>query len=125
VNGTLAENIRRQLMPALEQSQGFQGTYSRAGSNRSLIVVPVKPEWMTQENQGVGIEMWKGLEFVVSGEQWAATGFGVPALNDRLTVTLADGVQQVYALLPPKNMRPYEQDATSGTYFLRMKLVAG
>ena len=125
MNGTLSANIRKKLMPALEQSQGFRGTYSRAGSNRPLIVIPVKPEWMTQENQGAVIEMWKGLEFEVSQTEWAATGFCVPQLNDRLTVTLGDGVQQVYACLPPKNMRPYEQDATSGTYFIRMKLVAG
>lgn len=124
MNGTLSENIRRTLMPSLERSQGFRGSYSRAGSNRSLMVIPIKPEWMTQENHGAVIKMWKGLEFEVSAEQWLSTGFGVPQLNDRLTITLGDGVQQVYALLPPENMRPYEQDATSGSYFLRMKLVA-
>lgn len=125
MNGTLASNIRRQLMPALEQSQGYEGTYSRAGNSRALVVVPVKPEWMSQENQGAVIEMWKGLEFIVSNAQWSMTGFGVPEHNDRLTVTLDDGVQQVYACLPPKNMRPYEQDAISGSYFIRMKLVSG
>jgi hypothetical protein len=124
MNGTLAHAIRRQLMPALEQSQGFAGVYSRAGSNRQLTVIPTKPEWMAEEQQGAAILQWKGLVFEVSQEAWSATGFDVPQLNDRLTVTLADGVQQTYALSPPKGHRPYEQSADSTVYFLNMKQVS-
>ena len=112
-------------MPALEQSQGFRGVYSRAGSNRPLTVIPTNPDWVSADDNGSVIEEWKGLVFEVSTEAWAATGFGLPQLNDRLTVTLADGQQQVYALLPPKGMRPYSLSPESGNYFLRMKQVLG
>lgn len=124
MNGTLAQNIRRRLMPSLEHSQGFAGTYSRAGSNRTLTVIPTKPDWMAQGSQGAVIEQWKGLVFEVSNAAWSVTGFGVPQLGDRLNVTLGDGVPQNYALLPPKGMQPYEQSAESGSYFLKMKRVA-
>jgi hypothetical protein len=124
MNRTLAENIRRKLMPALEQSQGFAGTYNRGNSFRPIVVIPTKPEWLSSAEEGSVITQWKGLEFSVSSAAWAATGFDVPELDDRLTVTLADGKQQTYALLPPKGMRPYEQSAESGSYFLRMKLVS-
>ncbi len=57
LNGTLAENIRRKLMPALEQSQGFRGTYSRAGSNRPLTAIPTAPDWVSEDDHTVIEEM--------------------------------------------------------------------
>ncbi len=125
LNGTLSANIRKKLMPALEQSQGFRGVYSRAGSNRPLIVIPTKADWASEDDHGAVIEEWIGLVFEVSADAWAATGFGLPQQNDRLTVALADGVQHVYALLAPNGMRPYDLSAESGTYNLRMKEVSG
>lgn len=124
LNGTLAQNIRRKLMPALEQSQGFRGTYSRAGSNRPLTAIPTAPDWVSEDDHTV-IEEWAGVVFIVSAAEWATTGFGLPQQADRFTVTMADGVQRVYALLPSKGMRPYDMPAGANHYSLRMKWVKG
>jgi len=123
MNGTLARAIRRQLLPALEDSQGSQGTYTRAGSNRPLTVIPAQPDWQREDEGKSVIEEWVELLFIVSAEAWAQTGFGLPQQGDRLTVTLADGVQRTYALLAPKGRRPYDMDATASHYGLRMKWV--
>lgn len=125
MNGSLAQNIRRKLMPALEQGQGFQGTYSRAGSNRPLVVIPTNPDWVSTDDNGTVIEEWIGLVFLVSLDQWATTGFGAPQLSDRLMVALADGVQKTYALLPPKGLRPYKLTDDHSSYSLKMKEVKG
>ncbi len=124
MNGSLAHAIHNVLMPALEQSQGFAGVYTRGNRSWPLMVVSTKPDWASQEQQGAEILQWKGLVFQVSNHAWTAAGFVTPILNDRLAVTLADGVSQTYALLPPKGMRPYEQSAESGTWFLKMKQVS-
>ncbi len=110
-------------MPALEQSQGFRGTYSRAGSNRPLTAIPTAPDWESEDDRGTVIEEFTELIFLVSVQEWDATGFGLPQQSDRFAVTLADGKPRVYALLARKGTRPYSLDATGATYLLRMKWV--
>jgi len=130
MNGTLGEQIRRRLMPALEKYQGFTGTYARGGAPGApgrlceLTAIPSRPEWLSDSEQGAALLQWKGLVFAVSTEAWARTGLGEPELGDRFTVVLGDGLPQTYALLPPKGMRPYSMSAESGSYFLNMKLVS-
>jgi hypothetical protein len=123
MNGTLSANIRRKLMPALEHSQGYRGTYSRSGSNRPLIVIPVNPEWVNEDDHAV-IEEWAGSDFLVSIAEWQSTGFGTPQESDRLAVTLADGIPRNYALLPPENRQAYELAAAGTHYLLHMKWVS-
>ena len=125
MNGTLAHNIRRKLYPALNQNQGFTGTYSRSGTYKRLTAVPTHPDWVSTDDSGAIIEEWVGLVWVVSAEEWASTGFGVPQQNDRFTVVLADGIQRIYALLAPKGLRPYEMTSNGSGYALKMKQVRG
>ena len=127
MNGTLAKNIRRQLLPALERSQGFAGVYTRGTSSvgKSLVVIPQPPDWLSEEEKAASIEQYAAIAFTVSLAQWTATGYSQPQQNDRLTVTLADGVSRTYALLPAKGMRPWSIDATGSHYILRMKWVGG
>ena len=122
---SLANVIRRQLMPALERSQGFAGTYVRGDIQRPLTMIPTKPEWVAEAEKAAGVLMWKGLVFEVSVATWSATGLGVPEQGDTYTVVLGNGMPQTYSLLPPKGKRPYEMDDTGETYFLNMKAVAG
>jgi hypothetical protein len=122
MNGTLVKSIRRQLMPALEQSQGVRGTYARGDQSRPLVAVPTSPEWTGEDDRGV-IEEWTELVFLVSIAAWEKTGFGLPEQGDRFCVTLADGVERTYALLPAKGARPYGLAAGGTHYSLRMKWV--
>ena len=123
MNRTLAENLRRTLMPALEASHGFQATYTRAGGNRALTVIPAAPDWAREDEGKTVIEEWVEMLFLVAAETWARTGFGTPQQGDKLTVTLADGVQRTYGLLARKGTRPYDMDATASHYALRMKWI--
>ncbi len=121
---SLANAIRRQLLPALERSQGVEGSYTRGSQICRLIAVPTKPDWVSEAEQGAGLLLWRGLVLEVSVEAWQRTGLGTPAQGDTFTVFLADGSAQSYSLLPPKGKRPYEMDAEGTTYFLNAKLVA-
>ena len=125
MNGTFASNVKHKLYPALNRSQGFTGTYSRGGTFKRLTAIPTNPDWVSTDDSGAIIEEWVGLVWLVSAEEWAATGLGVPQQNDRFTVTLADGVQMIYALLAPKGLRPYEMTANGSGYALKMKWVKG
>lgn len=122
MNGTLASNVKRQLYPALEQSQGFTGDYSRQGRHASLTAIPTTPEWMASEDTGL-IEEWIGLVWIVSVDEWSRTGFDVPTRNDRFTVTMADGVLHRFAVLAPKGLREYDMPAGGHGYNIRMKWV--
>ena len=121
----LARAIRRQLLPALEKSQGVEGSYVRGTCLCRLVAIPTKPDWVSEAEQGAGVLMWKGLVFEVSVAAWQRTGLGLPEQGDTFTVFLADGTAKTYGLLPPKGKRPYELDAAGTTYFLNMKAVAG
>jgi hypothetical protein len=122
MNGTLAQQIREKLMPALNRFQGVTGAYTRAGSNRSLTMIPALPDWVTEDDHAI-IEEYALVVWTVSAEEWALTGFGAPEQSDRFIVTLADGVQRTYALAAVPGKRPYEVSATGNSYVLRMKWV--
>lgn len=123
MNKTLSQNIRRKLLPALEHNQGFAGTYTRAGSNRAVTVIPTEPDWAREDEAKSVIEQWTELVFLMSAKCWATTNFGLPQQGDRLTVTLADGVQRHYALLAKRKTQPFDMDATGSHYRLRMKWI--
>jgi hypothetical protein len=122
MNGTLAQQIREKLMPSLERHQGWQGAYTRAGSGRPLTMIPTKPDWLMMDDHTV-IEEYGAFTWIVSAEQWARTGFGLPQQSDRFIVTMADGVQRTYALAGEPGKRPYDISATASSYALRMKWV--
>jgi hypothetical protein len=124
MNGRLSQLVARQLLPALEKSQGFWGTYVRGEDAVPLRAVPTEPDWANEDDNAV-IEEWVEVKFIVSAAAWARTGFGLPKQADRFTVVLADGIARTYALLPPKGKQPYETSADASTYFLRMKQVKG
>lgn len=125
MNATLAAAIRRQLLPALEKSQGVEGSYVRGSQLCRLVAIPTKPDWVAEAEQGAGLLQWKGLVLEVAVEAWERTGLGTPQQGDTFTAIMADGVAQTYGLLPPKGKRPYEMDAAGTTYFLNMKAVSG
>ena len=80
MNGTLGEQIRRRLMPALEKYQGFTGTYARGQTLCELTAIPSKPEWLSDSEQGEALLQWKGLVFAVSTEPGSAPAWGSPSL---------------------------------------------
>ena len=123
MNGSLAENIRRKLAPALEQSQGFEAVYSSGAISKGLKVIPTAPDWVSEDDHGTVIEEWEALVFEVFSDTWHRTGFAVPKQNDRIRVTLADGVPRVFAVLAPKGMQVYSLSADSGNLFIRTKRV--
>jgi hypothetical protein len=123
MNRSLAENIRRKLMPALESSQGVQGSYCRGQTVVPLTAIPTNPDWESETDRGTVIEEYTELLFVVSIDQWDATGFNLPEQSDRFTCILPDGRARTYALLAKKGARPYSLDATGTNYALRMKWV--
>lgn len=120
----LAQAIRRQLAPALKRSQGFWGTYTRGTQTASLVAIPTLPDWISEDDRAV-IEEYAALTFIVFCDDWAATGLGLPQQSDRLSITLADGVPRIYALLGEKGKRPYAMAENSAHYLLRMKWVKG
>ena len=122
MNRSLSEAIRRQLMPALERSQGFAGTYVRGAVALPLVAIPTEPDWEKEDDSSI-IEEWVEVKFMVAASTWCFLGLGAPQQADRYTVILADGISRTYALLPPKGRRPYELSADGSTYFLRMKWV--
>lgn len=123
MNRSLAENIRRKLMPALESSQGVQGSYCRGQTVVPLIAIPTNPDWESEEDHGTAIEEDVELIFLVSIRQWNQTGLGQPQQSDRFTVVLADGLPRTYALLPREGTQMMSLDATGNNYSLRMKWV--
>lgn len=122
MNVSLSHAIARQLMPALERSQGFAGTYARGANTYPLVAIPTEPDWAQEDDHAV-VEEWAEVKFMVAAATWGFLGIGMPQQSDRLTVILADGISRTYALLPPKGKRPYELSADGSTYFLRMKWV--
>jgi hypothetical protein len=124
MNGRLDRLIAKQLMPALEKSQGFVGTYARGDQTWRLTAIPTDPDW-TSEDDKAAIEEWTGVVFLVSVREWERTGLAEPKHGDRYTVVLADGQPRTYALLREKGKRPYDMPAGATHYSLRMKWVKG
>lgn len=125
MNGRLDQNIAKKLLPALEDSQGFDGIYTRDGRAWPLRAIPTEPDWDRDDDRSATTEEWVEIKFLVSPLAWTRAGFGLPEQGDRYTVTLADGVQRTYALLGRKGTRPYEMAANGTHYGLRMKWVKG
>jgi hypothetical protein len=123
MNGSLSRNIAQKLMPALERSQGVEGSYVRAGQVQRLRVIPTSPDWEAEDDRGTVIEEFTELVFIAGASDFGFLGLGTPQQSDRLTVILADGVARTYALLAKKGVRPWSLDATGSNYFLRMKWV--
>ena len=123
MNGSLAQNITGTLMPALTKYQGRRGSYVRGGVVQRMTAIPTNPDWESEADRGTVIEEFTELLFIVSTQEWEATGFGLPQQSDRFTVILADGKARTYALLARKGTRPYNLDATGCNYLLRMKWV--
>ena len=123
MNGSLAHNITKMLMPALTKYQGREGSYVRGGVVKRLAAVPTSPDWESAPDKGSVIEEYTNLLFLVAVADWARTGLGAPQQSDRFTVILADGVARTFALLPTKDKRAWELDATATNYLFRMKWV--
>lgn len=124
MNGSLTQNIRRLLKPALERSQGFTGSYVRGNKVCPLTMIPQTPDWETEDDHGV-IEQYAAVLFLVFADPWAETELGLPQQSDRYTVVLADRIPRTYALLGDRRFRPYDMPAGADHYNLRMKWVKG
>ena len=123
MNGSLAENIRRHLLPALKQSQGRQGSYMRDGNVYRLIAIPVATEWDSATDHGAAIEQETEMDFLIDTADFAALAIGTPQDGDRYTTILGDGVARTWMVAPRENERPWKFDATGTSYQIHTKWV--
>lgn len=122
MNSTLLQAARRILHPAINASQGVEGTYSRDGREWSLVMVPSSPDFVQQLDNG-SIEQWQGIVWTVTQDQWALTRLPVPVKGDRWTVTLGDNVTHIFSVLPPGGKQEYDQAPQGESFRINMKRV--
>ena len=122
MNGSLAQNITEDADAGPDQVPGPPKEATCAGESSSgMTAIPTNPDWESEADRGTVIEEFTELLFLVSVQEWEATGFGLPQDGDRFTVILGDGIARTYALSAKRGQRPYNLDATATNYALRMK----